>query len=167
MKKFEFRLEQARHIRRIQLDIETARLESHAARIRQIDQLKETLEHEKSDAVVSLQSGGEGTIYGTFGAYSGHVERTRRRLESLRKQAGEELERQRGAVRTARQRLEILEKYRERALDRWTEEYSREQEALAAELFLAATARRMRISRREESGTDRCGEFAATEPLQP
>ncbi len=149
MKKFQFSLDKVRHFRQLQLGAEKVKLEACAARIRQIDDAAANLSSEKSTAIASLHSGGEAASYESFAAFSDYSERARRQLQSLREQAVAAFERQKSAVTIARQKLEVLEKCKERALDEWKAEFMREQEDLASELFLAATARRIRAARRE------------------
>lgn len=170
MKKFQFPLERVRHFRELQLGAERAKLEACAARIRQIDEAAAALAAEKTEAVASLHSGGEALVYERFAAFADHSDRTRRQLVSLRQQAVTAFERQKAAVTAARQKLEVLEKCKERALEEWKSDFAREQEDLASELFLAATARRMRTERRgpatppEDSAPGRSEPLALPEP---
>lgn len=166
MKRFQFPLEKVRHFRQLQLGAEKVKLETCAARIRQIDEAAVNLAAEKNSAIASLHSGGESIVYESFAAFSDHAERTRRQLQSLRAQAVAAFERQKAAVTLARQKLEVLDKCKDRALDEWKAEFSREQEDLASELFLAATARRMRAAPipPADSAPDRSGPPALPEP---
>ena len=124
-------------------------------RIREIDEATARLAVEKSEALETLRTGGDATVYRMFSPFADFSGRTEQQLAALRQQAVTAFERRKAAVASARQKLEVIDKCKEKALTEWTAALAREQEAVSSELFLASTARQLRLNRSVVSGQDR------------
>ncbi len=75
-------------------------------------------------------------------AYRLHAANKIRDIENRERQTEAQVEQQRQRVMVARRDAELLERLKRKALDEWQSASNREQETLAAELFLAKRARR-------------------------
>ncbi len=143
MKRFEFPLERIRQYRKLQMETEQARLEECRARLLAVEELFRELarQREQSAADIRVQeaAGNELEVSSPAQAaqFRGYLGRVETMLEARRRTAEDALEAQRKVVIAARQKFEVLDRYRGTSLKTWQSDFNREQEALASELFLA------------------------------
>jgi flagellar export protein FliJ len=143
VKKFRFPPDCLLALRRLQQEIEQARMEELAQTLGRMNRRKEQL-HEarrcaEADVRLQMTPGEEVGLpaAGSLVPYLRRLGRAGRQLESEGAQLLARIGEQRQRLVEARQRREILEKFRAKALDQWRREADREQESLAGELFLA------------------------------
>ena len=144
MKRFHFPLDRVLAFRRLTAEAEQAKLEQCAAHVRAIDERIAALSRHEAgerDSVRGMESPeqpGVSTVsLNVYPAYRGAVNRMRAELDRQRAQAVHQFELQRNNSIAANQARELLERAKEMAQQRWTEEFNREIENNAAELFLA------------------------------
>ncbi|MFN7918627.1 MAG: hypothetical protein U0Q16_00930 [Bryobacteraceae bacterium] len=148
MKRFKFPLDRVRQYRKLQLETEQARLERVTAELRPIERMEAELRRQTEEAASEVRAQERTSAVvepgqvATFSGFRSHVDRVNRKLAAHKQEILARIERQRRAVVETRQRHETLERGRDRALERWREDFAREQDATAAELYLARTARR-------------------------
>jgi flagellar export protein FliJ len=144
MKRFRFPLEAALRLRRRKVEAAEAALAEIEAR--RTAALRKAVELETQSAAVRESIGNRGALRGSDlrladGASQGLLLQARFSRETARR-----LDRDAAAARKAlvqaRREVETLERLRERALQEWRQAAGREEEALAAELFLARFAKR-------------------------
>lgn len=137
MKKFSFRLERVRAFRKLQMEQEKAKLDACFTRLREIEAAAAELDRQVAAASGAVRQPGSGGEHRPYESYRAHAGITRRSLAAQRAQALAAIATQQSNVLAARQRFEMLDKFRDRAKARWKAETDKEQEELAAELYLA------------------------------
>ncbi len=137
MKRFLFPLETARQWRNRQAEIEELRLQQlFVEKQRYQDRrgaLDEELEKERrlvSDGPVDVR---QFLALDQFGAF---VSREQQRLSAAIADCERRIETQRAALMEARRRFELIDRLKEKALGEWSAAGAKEQEDLAAELYL-------------------------------
>ncbi len=139
MKRFNFPLDRVRRWRLEQLNVEElklqqlrAELEGSAASRRLIqDELTQTQRQVLGQAYM------QSSELETLDSYRVHIRGRVRELENCERERGVKLIEQRTKVIEARRQYELLEQLRKKSLGAWKTAADKEQEDLAAELFLA------------------------------
>ncbi|MEZ5353653.1 MAG: hypothetical protein R2762_13525 [Bryobacteraceae bacterium] len=148
MKKFQFPLERLLEFRRLQEEMERARMLRLAAEIGQIEQQRSELarvEGRAADDVRRATAAGSFPVVAPLSALPAFRERVRRldrRMESQKAELTRQMDAQTALLRQARQRSEVLERCREKAFEQWRAAMEHEMENLAGELHLAKWKRR-------------------------
>lgn len=137
MNKFKFPLDRVRHYRKLQLEQEQAKLEVCHTRLREIDANESDLRRIEMESSREVRQSTSAAEHEGYESHRFWASRTHHHLARLRAEAQAAIQLQQAAVVAARQRYEMLERCRERALDDWRADYLREQESLSSELFLA------------------------------
>ena len=145
MKRFSFPLETARRWRDRQAEIEEVRLQSLLAERQKIE-----------DRFVSLQAelDAEHRRIEDVSCYAGELARLddfriwvtheRERLKNSAVECEKRIAAQRAALMEARRRFQLVDRLKEKALLDWTHASAKEEEDLAAEVYLARLGRRGR-----------------------
>jgi flagellar export protein FliJ len=143
VKKFKFPLERLLELRRLQEEMERARLMRLAAGIRQVEERRSELgrleERAAGDVRRSLTAGYEPPV-GPLSALAGFRERIRRldrRMEAQRAELEQQAAGCRAELLEASRRTQVLETCREKAFAEWRSAVDHEMENLAGELHLA------------------------------
>jgi flagellar export protein FliJ len=148
VKKFQFPLGRLLEFRRLQEEMERAKLARLAGEVRQIEQRRAELaqvEHRAADDVRrSVEAGSEPTVgpLSALPAFRQRVRRLDRRMEAQEAELSRQMQAQRATMLEARQRSEVLERCREKSFAEWKSGLEREMETLAGELHLAKWKRR-------------------------
>ena len=139
MKRFEFQLARVRDYRCQQLEVEEVKLQSLLTERKALESEKLRLENEVADARRSLMVTGsaESQELVFLDSYLRHLaaEKKRHAIKVADWQA--RALKQREAVVDARRRVLLMEKLEVRQFEEWKTALNREQENLAAELYLA------------------------------
>lgn len=139
MKRFEFRLARVRDFRRQQLEVEEAKLETLRAERKKLEAESLRLENEASGTRQSLMVTGSVEAQELIAAdrYLRHLAEEAKRQAAKMADWQERARQQEEAMVVARRRVRLLEKLEAKQFALWTAEAYREQENLAAELYLA------------------------------
>jgi flagellar export protein FliJ len=142
MKKFAFPLETARKLRERQTELEEARLqalftEKQAMENRTVSiQAELEAEHERIEDR-SYEAGELARLDG----FRSWVTREKQRLRASMADCDERIEAQRAVLVEARRRFQLVDRLKEKSLLEWGRAGAKEQEDLAAELYLARRGR--------------------------
>lgn len=144
MKRFEFALDRVRRWRAGQVDLEELKLQQARAEVERLAGQKRALEAEASQSAreVLSQASIEPIQLTTLETYGLHLRRRLLELTDLQRQAEAKVVEQRLRVLEARRQFELLDRLHEKAWLEWRAASNKEQEELAAELFLAQTVRK-------------------------
>jgi flagellar export protein FliJ len=150
MKRFQFPLDRVLRYRHLQAEAEEAKLQAQLTRLRQLEERLELIDREgarteeavRQSLVPPHEVRSEDMV--TYPNYRSVLARGKRGLEQERQRRLAEIERQRANVLEAYRAREILERARKQALDHWRAEYTKEQDAMAGELYLTQWRRRVR-----------------------
>jgi flagellar biosynthesis chaperone FliJ len=148
MKSFQFRLASALRLREVQLQAEQSKLHELMAEEQRLQQSLEALQNERRDQLLLLQTAHELEATELRALSSFLVACDGRALgirDAITRQA-RLIQEQRQHVLRAERNVRLLDKLRERKLQEWTLEASRQIETAAQEAWLAA--RHLRASRR-------------------
>jgi hypothetical protein len=139
MKRFRFRLESIREWRQLQLELEETKLQRLFEELRQLGACRAGLEADGRDAACAVLSTAivEAQQLVALEAYRLHLRAEVERLRQQESACGARIAAQRQSVRKAERDLQLLEKLKQRRLAEWEREADKEQETLAAEVFLA------------------------------
>ena len=139
MRRFHFRLESVLDWRRLHLELEETRLQRLFEELRRIDLAEDRLNTEKTAAerAVLYAPSVEAAELEALETHRAHVAREKERLGRERADCQRRIAAQRERLLKAERDVRLLEKLREKRVAEWQLAASREQEALAAELFLA------------------------------
>jgi len=139
MRRFRFRLESVLGWRLIQLELEETQLQGLFGELRQLESRQAALEAAKAQAERSVLSSPivEAQQLGALEAHRRHLASEKARLRRRQADCATRIATQRDAVRKAEQNLRLLEKIKQRRFAEWAGEVDKEQETLAAEVFLA------------------------------
>ncbi len=143
MKRFEFSLEKVRQFRDEQANLEELKLHNIYAEVRAIDAQRRavTAELANADRKIREQTSIDAEDLGSLGKFH---EFTRNRLKQLagkRSQCETRAHEQRQRVIEARRQFELLERLKKKAIVVWQAARDKEEEELAAELFLGKRKR--------------------------
>ncbi len=148
MRRFRFRLESVLGWRLIQLELEETKLQRLLEELRGLESRQAALEVAKAEAersVLSLQVV-EAQELRALEAHRLHLASEKARLREQQADCAARIAAQRDAVRKAEQNLRLLEKIKQRRFAEWAREVDKEQESLAAEVFLARWQRNSRLA---------------------
>jgi hypothetical protein len=138
MKRFQFSLEHAMHWRRLRAGVERAKLESLYAALRDLDSQKAILNEEESSAhEVKNQDTVRAQQLLALDRFARHMSTRRELLEARRVELFGEIARQQVRLIAAQRDFELLEKLKARKKDDWETAFTREQEELASEAYMA------------------------------
>ncbi len=139
MKRFHFALEHVLSFRRRQLEFEEAKLEALASERSALDAESSRLESEAAETRRSLMVTGSASSQDLVAAdlYLRYLAAEKRRQAARLADWQARASKQQQAVVEARRRVRLIEKLEERQFQEWKAAADREQENLAAELYLA------------------------------
>lgn len=139
MKRFRFPLEVALDYRRLQAEREEARLQECQRELRywefQLQQLART--RDEASRELHTQAVGGFLPLRIHDAYAQHHRKQTQKFAAQAEQCREKVAQQEIRVNEARRQHRLLEKLKEKAQQEWQAAVDREQEALAAEAYLA------------------------------
>jgi len=143
MKRFQFPLDRVRRWRSEQASVEELKLGQLRDRLAALGEAKQRVElaRTKSEQEVLGQPFIEAYEAQSLEDYRLHTRFQIRDIEDQQWRCEQQVVAQRQRVIEARQKAELLEKLKQRALDEWVAANNREEEALATELFLAKRQR--------------------------
>jgi 5-methylcytosine-specific restriction endonuclease McrBC GTP-binding regulatory subunit McrB len=139
MKRFNFPLDRVRRWRLEQLNVEELKLQQLRAELESLAASKRLIQGELAQTQrqvlgqVSMQS----SELETLDSYRLHIRGRIRDLENREWERGTKVIEQRAKVIEARRQFELLEQLRQKSFGAWKTALDKEQEDLAAELFLA------------------------------
>lgn len=144
MKRFDFPLERVRRWRAEQAELEELKLEQLAAELNRIRQEKRSVENDRlrSEQEILAQKAIRAEDLRCLEDYRVFTRNKIRDTEARERKVEAIILEQRRRVTEARRRAELIERLKRKALDDWETANDREQEALAAELYLAKLTRR-------------------------
>jgi flagellar protein FliJ len=144
MKKFEFSLDRVRRWRAEEAGLEELKLRQLRDALAGLGEQRRRIEMERvrSEKEVLGQASIDARELQSLEAYHRHAANQIRGIEARRRQCEEEIQEQRRRWIEARQKAELLERLKQKALDEWRAASGREEENLAGELYLAKRARR-------------------------
>jgi hypothetical protein len=143
MKRFEFTLETVRRWRLERAGIEELKLGQIMAEKQKLAATKGQIQSAVAETARQLlgQRFMESFELESLDSYRLHVRGRVRDIESQERQCDARIVQQRNQVLEARRQFELLEQLRQKALAEWQAAANKEQEELAAELFLAKSIR--------------------------
>jgi len=143
MRRFHFRLDNVLAWRRVQLEIEEAKLQRLFEELPPIDRAEQALSAELAEAArtVTQSASVEASDLAALEAHRRWGDREYARLARARAGCQKRIAAQRERVAAAERDLSLFEKLKQRSFEEWRLESGREQEALAGELFLARGGR--------------------------
>ncbi len=143
MKRFEFRLERVRKWRQDQADLEDQRLEQLYSELRAIETRRKEIESEaemcRRGVLTQRTVTAEELAY--MAAFRSWADEQVRRLIEQQREAESRVQKQKQRVLEAHRKFQLLDGLKDKALVGWTVERDKEQEELAAELYLAKKIR--------------------------
>ncbi len=143
MKRFQFQLDRVRRWRLEQLNVEELKLQQVRAERQALADAKQQVRTElsKSQQEVLAQPTLRGLELENLDSYGIHVRQRVRDFENREQQCQAKVTEQRGRVLEARRQFELLDGLRKKAFAKWRAAGDKEQETLAAELFLSKSTR--------------------------
>jgi flagellar export protein FliJ len=144
MKRFAFPLDRVRRWRAEQASLEELKLQQYRAEAERLAGKKRALEAEASQSAreVLAQASIEAIQLTMLESYGLHLRRRILELANLQREAENKVHEQRLRVLEARRQFELLDRLHQKAWAEWRAAWNKEQEELAAELFLAQAARK-------------------------
>ena len=139
MKKFRFSLETARKLRHHQFDVEAAKVSAIQRELTQLDDLGEQLsdwENLEEGEVMRKSVLLPRELHGLEG-FRKYLHKQQARHETLRAQTTQRLEAQKERSQEAKRAAELLDKLKDRALERWEKDANKEWDAFAEEVFIS------------------------------
>ncbi|HTP86137.1 MAG TPA: hypothetical protein VMJ34_04285 [Bryobacteraceae bacterium] len=138
MKRFTFPLETARRWRERQEELEEVRLQALFVERRGIEDRAESLATELEGEHRRIEDCSFDAVeLARLDAFRGWATRERERLRRAAADCERRIEAQRAALLEARRRFQLVDRLREKSLLGWLRANAKEQEDLAAELYLA------------------------------
>ncbi len=150
MKRFQFPLERVRKWRQEESELQEMRLQPLRSELRGIEREQRELasEVDRCRRNVLSQSSVASEELASLEKFREYAAQQLRRLEGRRRETQARVEEQRLRVLEAHRRFELLERLRVKALTSWTAARDKDQEQLAAELYLAKRSREDRGGQR-------------------
>lgn len=144
MKRFDFPLERVRRWRREQASLEELKLQQFRAEMAGLQAAQREIETDRaqSEQLVLTQRYIDPLLLVSLDSYRQFAAGKVRHLEGRKQQWEAKIQGQLKIVIEARRKFELLERLRQAAFDQWQAAVNKEQEELAAELFLAKSFRR-------------------------
>ncbi|HEX4134891.1 MAG TPA: hypothetical protein VHY84_09800 [Bryobacteraceae bacterium] len=137
MKAFTFRLEQALRWRETQVNLRKARVAVAAARLTEIEALREARKTEMLTAAAGIVDGSTGAGLASYAGFREKARAAIRDAEARTVVAQRTLALEMSGLMEARRQLRLLEKLRHAAEIRWQQDFDRELSAFADEAFLS------------------------------
>lgn len=143
MKRFAFPLERVRQWRSLQVDLEFTRLQKLFDDRARLDQYAAELERQvrkaeyRLAAAVAAGNGVDGGQLSRLDDFHIYANRQRHLLTAQREEIDRQIDEQRRRLIGARRDFLLLERLKQKARQAWDQEYSKELESLAGELYLA------------------------------
>jgi hypothetical protein len=143
MKRFEFPLETVRRWRLERVGIEELKLRQILAEKHKRAAMKAQIQSELTQTVQEVigQSSMQPLELESLDSFRLYIRGRVRDLENQERQCDAKIVEQRNQVLEARRQFELLERLRQKAMTEWRAAGNKEQEELAAELFLAKSIR--------------------------
>lgn len=143
MKRFQFRLAKIQHYRRQQLEVEEAKLQAILPERQALDAEATRIETERAQAKTFLMLTGSADAQDLSASevYLRHLGKQQKRVEAKITEWQMRVDLQRQAVMEAQRCLRLLERLEWKQRREWQADVDREQENLAAELYLARQGR--------------------------
>ena len=143
MKRFAFPLDRVRRWRNEQVSVEELKLQQLLAEAAKLAGMRRAADAElqRAEQDVLSRDTFDAVELSTLDAFRQYSQRRIHQIESFAEQCAAKVSAQRESVLEARRRRELLERLHEKAWSEWKDSNDREQENLAAELFLAKTVR--------------------------
>ena len=144
MKRFDFPLERVRRWRREQASLEELKLQQLRAEMAGLQAAQRQIEADRveSEQIVLGQTYIESLLLESLDSYRQYTAGKVRHLEGRKQQWEAKIQEQLNRVIEARRKFDLLERLRKAALAAWQAAVNKEQEDLAAELFLAKSGRK-------------------------
>ena len=144
MKRFDFPLERVLRWRREQASLEEIKLQQLRSEVANIQATRRQIESERaqSESHVLTQRSIDPISLESLDSYRQYVAGKIRQLEYRKLQWQAKIAEQLNRVIAARRQFELLGRLKQKALDGWQDSMNKEQEQLAAELFLAKSRRK-------------------------
>lgn len=139
MRNFEFRLQRLLEWREEETKAEEGRLGLLLSELGQLDQRRQSLERTREEAEQMVRAAGSvgADLLAALDTYRLHCQVAKVKLTSQIQECMGRIEAQRAKVMEANRRWRLLGRLKQRRHMQWQAEADREQEALAAELYLA------------------------------
>jgi len=139
MKRFNFPLDRVRRWRLEQLNVEELKLQQLRAELESLAASKRLIQDELTGTQRQVlgQTCMQASELETLDSYRLHIRGRIRELENREWERGTKIVEQRAKVVEARRQFELLEQLRKKSFGAWKTAVDKEQEDLAAELFLA------------------------------
>lgn len=147
MKSFQFRLEQALHWRRAQVNLAETAVQNAVSRVTALQKEIEDHRAEFGAEARELAVRASGPAMESWTSYSLRTDQRINRARAQLKEVECELGRCMRTLVDANQRVKLLENLKQTKLDRWNTELAREIEAFVGESFLAGCNRDDRRAR--------------------
>jgi flagellar biosynthesis chaperone FliJ len=149
MKRFKFPLETVRRWRLERVGIEELKLRQILAEKHKLAAIKAQIQSEIAQTLQQVlgQSSMRPLELESLDSFRLYVRGLVRNLESQERQCGAKIIEQRNQLLEARRQFELLERLREKAMREWRAAGNKEQEEMAAELFLAKSIRKRNRAR--------------------
>ncbi|MBS1825908.1 MAG: hypothetical protein JST93_11350 [Acidobacteria bacterium] len=143
MKRFQFHLQTALDWRKRQMETEQARLDELLLREGQLQQALEDTARDRarSEADLLRVKSLEAADLAALDGYLRALDHQKRRLHTAIAETQQAITRQRQLLMTAMRDYRLIEKLKQRRLGEWQQQFERELEAEATELFLSKRAR--------------------------
>jgi len=144
MKRFDFPLERVLRWRREQASLEEIKLQQLRSEVANVQATRRQIESERaqSESHVLTQRSIDPISLESLDSYRQYVAGKIRQLEYRKLQWQAKIAEQLNRVIAARRQFELLGRLKQKALDGWQDSMNKEQEQLAAELFLAKSRRK-------------------------
>ena len=148
MKRFDFPLEKVREWRRGQAELEEMKLQRLFGELREIEEGRRRVEDELAEASRQIRGQAVPNAVDLVNLDSFRLFTASRVLQiaAVQQQCQVQVDQQRQQLVEARRRYELLDRLKQKALADWRAQRDKEEEELAAELFLAKRRRELQIS---------------------
>jgi flagellar export protein FliJ len=147
LKRFDFPLDKVRRWRRDQAELEEIQLQKLFSELRAIESERQQMQAEGDTATIEIRSLPDALPqdYVNLESFHHYVRGRLLQIEEKRRLHQVKVEEQRRTLLDAQRQFELLESLRRKALVTWKAEEAKEQEDLAAELYLAKRLRENRF----------------------
>lgn len=148
MKRFDFPLEKVRQWRHEQAGLEEMKLQRLFGELREIEERRRRVEDELAEASRQIRGQAVPNAVDLVNLDSFRLYTATQVLQiaAIQQQCQVQVDQQRQQLVEARRRYELLDRLKQKALAEWRAQRDKEEEELAAELFLAKRRRELQIS---------------------
>lgn len=139
MKRFNFPLERVRRWRGEQADLEAMKLERLFGELSALERQRAELltDRTNAEALLKTRQPMAAEELSHLDSFRQYVQARCQSIEDLKQQQDDKIGKQREILMEARRQYELLDRLRKKNLSEWRADSNKEQEALAAEMFLA------------------------------